>query len=352
MSEPVPNLEGGGAPKGVSRGRVIVVFALIATLLISAGAAYVALKPSSVPISVAGSTLANCSASDNGVCVASTAIEIAKEKGPAEGLKAVRIVLETRQDLLQGCHIIAHEVGKRFLATFGDEAIIPDNDWCSFGYYHGLLTSYGLGHIDGLVDFAIKVCSSIEQTPSKDCMHGLGHASYVATGSLRGAMEFCEKLDKMYAPTCADAVIMEDMFASKNGRMVTSFSPEDCLSFENISVQAGCARGLTAELSIQGLDLGDSCGIYKGSTYSYCADGFGSSLAGNYLSGFASATPTQLESCALDLACSKGFGWISFMYQVDLQASESVCREVMAGANVEGCLSSTREASKHEQLNR
>jgi hypothetical protein len=353
MSDSTPNPLRSEPQSGVSRGRVVLVFALVITLLISAGAAFVALKPSSVPVSTAGSSLAKCPANDNGVCVASAAIEIAQEKGPVEGLNAVRIILETRQDLLQGCHIIAHEVGKRFLATFGDEAIVPGNEWCSFGYYHGLLTSFGQGNLEGLVGYANKVCSSIEPTPSEDCMHGLGHASYVATDSLRDAMVFCEDLEAKFATTCADAVIMEDIFASNNGRMMTSFSPEDCMSLANTSVQAGCARGLTAELSKQGLDLPRSCGVYTNeSIYSYCADGFGGSLAGNYLSGSGSATPAQLSSCAEDSTCSTGFGWIAYMYQLDLNAIESVCREVMAGSNVEECVNSARSAAKHEQIKR
>ena len=353
MSDPTPEIPESGAREAVSRGRLVLVISLIVTLLISAGAGFIALKPSSVPVSTAGSTLAKCPANDNGICIASAAIEIAQDKGPAEGLSAVRIVLESRPDLLQGCHIIAHEVGKRFLSTFGDEAIVPGNDWCSFGYYHGLLTSFGQDNVEGLVTYAYKVCSIIASTPSEDCMHGLGHASYEATGSLRDAMVFCEDLEAKFATTCADAVIMEDIFVSNNGRMMTAFSPTDCLSLANTSVQAGCARGLTAELSKQGLDLAGSCGVYKiKSIYNYCADGFGGSLAGNLLSGSGSATPAQMASCAGDTVCSTGFGWIAYMYQIDLNAIESVCREQMAGMYVEDCVESARAASKHEQIKR
>ena len=353
MSEPVSNPTGPDTPAPVSRGRIVVVIALVLTLLASAGAAFIALKPASVPVSTAGSTLAKCQAGDNGVCVATAAVELAQEKGPAEGLNAVRILLETRQDLQQGCHIIAHEVGKRFLFAFGDGAIVPGNEWCSFGYYHGLMQTFGEDNIDGLVAYANKVCSSIAPSPSEDCMHGLGHASYVAADSLRGAMGLCEGLEGNFAATCADAVIMEDIFSSNNGRMVTAFTPQDCMSFANTNVLAGCARGLTAELSKQGLDLSASCSVYKEATiYRSCADGYGSAVAGNYLSGTGSATAAQLASCAADVPCSTGFGWIGFMYQLDLNAAESACREVMAGVNVEACLSSARAASQHEQIKR
>ena len=353
MSEPESNPEVPDDMGGVSRGRIVLVLGLVFTLLLSAGAAFVALKPDAVPISTAGSALAKCQTGDNGVCVAAAAVELAQEKGPAEGLNAVRILLDSRQDLQQGCHVIAHELGKRFLAAFGDAAIVPGNEFCSFGYYHGLMQSFGMENFEGLVPYVIKVCSTIAPSPSVDCMHGLGHASYLATSSLRDAMVVCEAVEGDFSEKCADAVIMEDIFSSNNGRMVTAFTPQDCMTFSNKNVLAGCARGLTGELSKQGLDLPASCSVYKEpSTYNACADGYGVSIAGNLLSGSGSATPVQLSSCAADSLCSAGFGWISFMYQLDLNSAESTCRESMLGANVAACLSSAQAASKHEQIKR
>lgn len=344
--------QNGAAPgSGVSRGRVALVLALAMTLLISGGAAFIALKPDAVPVSSNGSALAACQPGDQGTCVAQAAVQIAEEQSPADGLNAVRILLETRPDLQQGCHIIAHEVGKKFLFAFGDGAIVPGHEWCSFGYYHGLMQTYGEDNPSELVPYATKVCSAIAPSPSVDCMHGLGHASYVAAGSLREAMKICEGIDGLFATTCADAVIMEDIFSSNNGRMVTAFAPQDCLAYSNPNVLSGCARGLTAELTKQGLDLEASCSVYSDAdVYASCADGYGSSIAGNYLSGSGSSTSGQLASCAGSEPCARGFGWIGFMYQLDKQAAENACRELMAGSNVAACIASVGAAANHEQI--
>lgn len=348
QNEPVePTPSGTG-----SRGRVALVLALVFTLIVSGAAAFFALRPTAVPVAQSGADLANCQAVNAGTCVAEEAFELASARGPAEGLNAVRILLETRPDLQQGCHIIAHEVGKKFLFAFGDNAIVPGNEWCSYGYYHGLMQTYGQQNPDQLVAYAEKLCSTIASTITEDCMHGLGHASYVATGSIREAMKVCEQVEGIFAQTCADAVIMEDIFSSSNGRMVTAFSPQDCLEYDNRSVLAGCARGLAAELSRAGLDLFQACAAFADpAIFQKCSDGFGLSLAGNYHSGAGSASEAQLASCASDGQCSASFGWISYLYLLNRTRAEEACRKEMSGPYIASCIDSVDDATRNEQLN-
>jgi hypothetical protein len=293
------------AASSAPKNRLVLIFALTLTLAISGLAGFLALKPESLPVAYDAATMANCQTSNAGECVSNAALAIALAEGPSNGLNAVRLVLESRPDLQQGCHIVAHEVGKKFLNEFGDKAIVPGNDWCSFGYYHGLMQTFGAVNLEGLGEYAVKVCSTIATTPQVDCMHGLGHAAYTALNSLRDAMTVCSDIEDTFAVTCADAVIMEDVFASQNGRMVTAFTPLDCQSYPNPSVVSGCARGLAAELSKTGLDLTSACGVYPDQTVvAYCADGYGSSIAGNLLSSSAQVTAAQLDTCAANGHCS------------------------------------------------
>jgi hypothetical protein len=337
------------APKS----RLVVALALALTLIISGLAGFVAFKPQSIPVVTEAATMAACDASNAGNCVSSAALNLARQNGPAEGLNAVRLVLESRPDLQQGCHVVAHEVGKKFHEAFGDQAIVPGNDWCSFGYYHGLMQTFGTTNFGGLADYAVKICSTIASTPQVDCMHGLGHAAYTALNSLRDAMGVCSDLATDFAVTCADAVIMEDIFASNNGRMVTSFTPQDCQSYPNPNVVAGCARGLTAELTKAGLDLPQTCGIYADSVIvATCADGFGASLAGNLLSASFPVLESQFTTCAESGNCSSGFGWISFMYTLDKVRAELLCREKMAGIHTASCLGAVTNAAEREQIKR
>ncbi len=338
-------------PENPGKSRVAVIAALVLTLVLSGVAGFVALKPQSLPVATDASTMASCEPSNAGNCVSEAALAIALQDGPDAGLNAVRLVLSSRPDLQQGCHVVAHEVGKKFLEAFGDKAIVPGNDWCSFGYYHGLMQTFGAENFDGLADYAVKICSTIAPTPQVDCMHGLGHAAYTALSSLRDAMDVCSDLDADFAATCADAVIMEDVFSSNNGRMVTPFTPADCQSYPNPNVVSGCARGLAAELAKTGLDLTEACSMYTDqNVFASCADGFGSTLAGNLLSSSTAVSDQQLGSCATSVNCAGGFGWISFMYTLDNARAEMLCREKMPGSYVDACLGAVSNAAQREQI--
>jgi hypothetical protein len=335
------------APKRRPIGALIAV--ALATLLSAAGTVVV-LSPASTGGSAA---LAACTANDAETCIPAAALAIAEADGAADGLRAVRVLLETRPELAQGCHDVAHELGKGFRAAFGDDAVVPGNEWCSYGYYHGLMQSAGAEDPAGLVAYAEQLCSRIENTLSADCMHGLGHAAYSTSSSITDAMAVCEGVTGMYARTCADAVIMEDTFTGGTGRMRTPMTPQDCVAFTNVDVRAGCAYGLSGELSRQGLELDGACDAYtERGVYEICTEGYGSSVAGNYLSGNVGGAAEQIASCAANESCSTGFGWISYMYQLDRGKAEQVCREVLGRAGTEACLLSVGKAAEHEKLGR
>lgn len=353
MSKPPERPTGSTSREELRRGRTFLVLSLVFTLIVSGAAAIIALRPATVPVARSGADMANCRTQDALTCVPEAAYALAEQKGPTESLNAVRVLLETRPDLRPACHELAHEVGTRFLLAYGEEAIVPGNEWCSYGYYHGLMQAHGKQNPDQLVAYASKVCTSIADNLTKGCMHGLGHASYAATGSIGEAMRVCEQVEGVFARTCADAVIMEVIFFSGEGRRATSFSQQDCLAYDNQDVLAGCAQGLAPELTRRGLDLESSCAIYmERGVYQYCADGYGTSLAANYHSGAGSANLDQLASCATSALCATGFGGASYLYLLDLFAAENACRRQMDGAHLQRCLASAREASRSELLER
>lgn len=334
------------------RGFVLTV-ALGVVTLVSATITLVAFMPSSNPLGGSSAALAACTQTNAEECIPTAALAIAELDGPADGLRAVRVLLETRPELAQGCHDVAHQLGKGFRDAFGDDAVVPGNEWCSYGYYHGLMQAVGEANPAGLVAYAGKLCSQIENTPTPDCMHGLGHAAYTSLGSIAEAMSVCEEVRGNFARTCADAVLMEDVFSGENGRMASKMEPGDCLTYRNIDVRAGCAAAMSGEMSRQGSDLGGSCSMFsEPGVYSSCAYGYGSSVVGNFLSGNEGGTARQIASCATNEECSKGFGWISYMYQLDRAKAEKTCRDVLGGGGVDACLFSLREAVAHEKLGR
>ncbi len=340
------------APQTPSRRNVVLVVSLlIGTLMLSAGAAFLALRPSGVSQVSAASLMARCNGINSASCIGDAAISIARADGPDAGLGAVRMLLQSRPDIREGCHSVAHEVGNRFYEEYGDEAIVPGNNWCSWGYYHGLMQTYSEGGLDGLVDYATDLCNKVDGTLTTDCMHGVGHAAYANLRDIGKSMPVCEQLSGDLAMTCADGIVMEELFISPNGRLTSAFTPKDCLYYTNPDVVAGCARGLTSDMVQAGADLQASCAAFDGSVYNVCANGFGSALAGNELSGTsAQLNPAMFTTCAADTACAGGYGWISYMYLIDTDRALAACERYFRGDGLTACAESVNLASKRETL--
>jgi hypothetical protein len=349
----VSNLEPsqGGQPAESRRNTVLVVLLLVVTLVLSAGAALFALRPSGVAeISAAGS-MARCNGTNAATCVGETALAIAEQEGVAAGLDAVRMLLETRPDIREGCHSVAHEVGNAFFERYGEQAIVPGHNWCSWGYYHGLMQTYSEDGTDGLVDYAKQLCNKVDGSLTVDCIHGVGHAAYMNLRAIAPSLTICETLEGDLATTCADAVIMEELFLSPNGRLTSGFTPQDCLTSSNPDVVAGCARGLTSDQVLKGLDLQASCGVFTGTAFASCTDGYGSALAGNELSGSSAPLNSAMyTSCSAELGCAAGYGWIAYMYLIDSGRAEAACQRNFSGPGLESCLTSTRGAASRETL--
>lgn len=348
---PAPRPAAGGGSPSRSGSKVGVALAVVLSLFISAAAAFFIFKPEALP-KVEASAMETCQGVNVGDCVADVAVAIAKQENPAAGLSAIRLQLEKSPSLQQGCHTIAHAVGKAFSENFGSEAEVPGNTWCSYGYYHGLMQEYGMKNADGIVDYGYNLCGRVESTATVDCMHGVGHAAYLVTLDIDASMEICSKItEEEFAVTCADAVIMEDIFVTNTGRMKSAYSPEQCNAWENRAVAGGCARGLAAELLKLGDDLAAACGVYDPTIYKKCVDGYGSALAGNVLSGSPEGSGAeQIASCSASADCAAGFGWIAQMYQINLVRAEESCRTYMAGVGLEACLESARQAANREEL--
>jgi hypothetical protein len=332
------------------RNSIIVAILLAGTLLLSGLAGFIALRPSGVGEVSAASVLANCNGANAATCVGDSALSIAEKSGPAAGLDAVRMLLETRPDIREGCHTVAHAVGNRFYERFGEDAIVPGHTWCSWGYYHGLMQTHSEDSTDGLVDYATDLCSKVDGRLTTDCMHGVGHAAYMALRQIGPSLTVCEELTGELAATCADAVIMEELFLSPNGRLTSGFSPDDCLVSSNEDVVTGCARGLASDHVQNGRDLVSSCGMFDGKAYAACVDGYGSSVAGSELSGYGAVSQSMIDSCAAELGCTTGYGWIAYMYLIDTVRAEAACQRNFTGAGLSACTTSVRNAASRETL--
>lgn len=306
-------------------------------------------------ISKYSNALNNCSGNNASRCISSLATAIGKIKSPKDGLEAVKILIESRRDLKNGCHSLTHDLGNFFYDSFGEQAIVPGHAWCSYGYYHGLMQRYGKNNLDNIVQYAKDLCKKVEGILNDDCLHGIGHAAYTNLLSIPSSLEICNSIEEYdFALTCSDGVIMEEFMNSNNGLLTSGFSVTDCLTYDNQAVQAGCAKAMAQQNVNIGLDLNSSCEIFNKEIATQCSSGYGSSLAGNLASGSSfKITDNQILSCNESDSCAQGFGWISYMYFLDTERAKQLCVANFSNKKtLDTCLLSSKQAKENEDSNR
>jgi hypothetical protein len=295
--------------------------------------------------------LSKCRGAGADKCIAKNSVLIGKMETPSTGLNAAKLLLESRRDLRDGCHTLIHEIGKQFYNEFKDGAMVENNSWCSYGYYHGLMQSYGEDNLDSLITYARKLCNKVEGKLTDDCMHGIGHAAYTNLLSIPKSLAICSEIsEESFASSCADGTIMEEIMKSPNGLLSSGFSVKDCIYYDNNAVVAGCAKGMSQQNVNLGLDVTQSCSHFTDETiYKSCAHGFGMSLAGNEASGSSFGTSkNQYNECGEIETCTAGYGWISYMYFLDIDKASNLCREYFREANLKSCVDTAILASKND----
>jgi hypothetical protein len=136
-----------------------------------------------------------------------------------------------------GCHVLMHEVGREFardrhLTLESLQHYVPrsNNPNCSAGFGMGLVMYLGPQIIRSGGRSAVRTC---ERLPTRyrqyTCVHGLGHALLRAYhGDLGEAVRACRKLQKTFAPDCAQGVF-HDYWISLRGADGTT-TPRRALS--------------------------------------------------------------------------------------------------------------------------
>jgi hypothetical protein len=124
-----------------------------------------------------------------------------------------------------GCHVLMHEVGRRYAKahrlTLGDlQHYIPrSNDPnCSAGFGMGLVMYLGPQILRSGASAGARSCAALPtRYRAYTCVHGLGHALMRAYhGNLGESVRACRKLRAAYAPDCAQGAF-HDYWISLRG---------------------------------------------------------------------------------------------------------------------------------------
>ncbi len=131
-----------------------------------------------------------------------------------------RIVGRSNGLLAGMCHVVMHEVGRRYgadrkltLATLQDYLPRSNDPGCSGGFAHGLITSLGKDAAVG--PQAAATCERLATRYREyTCVHGLGHAYMrLYNESLLIALRSCEKLGARLAPDCGQGAFHDYWFS-------------------------------------------------------------------------------------------------------------------------------------------
>ena len=170
------------------------------------------------------------------------------------------------------CHSVMHALGKKFYdvsATKKLQELPPEIEYCSYGFFHGLMEAYVTEH--GSEIGAREACSSLSNSVSDgspflffDCVHGLGHGivdqlvSRTSTDSLRIlslGLSACRGLSKddQEREYCESGVFMElgTLYADSNYPLqLDKENPYAfCESQSDAVTRRACTSGLNTAVS-------------------------------------------------------------------------------------------------------
>jgi hypothetical protein len=132
-----------------------------------------------------------------------------------------------------GCHVLMHEVGRRYARThrltLGSlQRFVPrsNNPNCSAGFGMGLVMYLGPQILRSGAAAGVRSCAALPtRYRAYTCVHGLGHALMRAYhGSLGESVQACRQLRPAYAPDCAQGAF-HDYWISLRGADGTTRPP-------------------------------------------------------------------------------------------------------------------------------
>jgi hypothetical protein len=152
--------------------------------------------------------------------------DIEASGNPARELPRIdRRAAATGGPLAGSCHVMMHEVGRRYaaahrltLSTLQRYVPRSNNPNCSAGFGMGLVMYLGPAIIRSSGAAAVRTCAALPTRYRRyTCVHGLGHALMRAYhGELRLAVHACRALGPRYAPDCAQGAF-HDYWISLRG---------------------------------------------------------------------------------------------------------------------------------------
>lgn len=168
-----------------------------------------------------------------------------------ESFSKLTLLMREHSEYQKHCHFIAHGIGKSELEkqngdvgkafeVFKSGNYFANMATCGTGYYHGIMEEAvkEIKNKDLLVGEFQNICSneSVKRISASDCIHGLGHATFIQTDyNLDDSLYVCEKLSKNDYDkfNCYTGIFMEAVLSLPGDFLVEKVGEEYDFKFCN-----------------------------------------------------------------------------------------------------------------------
>lgn len=241
------------------------------------------------------------------------------------------------------CHRIIHAVGYAFYDLYKEKSLLPDKEYCNYGYYHGVFQKSNELESDNYNKFKNIICNGKSDAALLFCRagvsHGYGHSIGNKKDDFIAGISLCDKIifDSKYSleeENCAYGYLMERI--SQND---FTFNAENCMLASNTSLIRGCLTGVASLLVRNNILIGEGCpaDLFLVEEIKMCYRGYGYAVGVKILNYEIGKENNLLPydkklflECTINKFCSSGAGsMLGSYFQQNNERARDLCSKYL-----------------------
>jgi hypothetical protein len=161
------------------------------------------------------------------------------------------------------CHTIIHAVGYGFYDRFREDSLIPDKEYCNYGYYHGVFQRAIELKLNDYKKYMEIICENRKDDNLTFCKaavsHGYGHSVASINPDHIQGFSICDQIivqveSSIEEENCSYGYVMETIIDTE-----ARFDPKYCLNASNSSLIRGCLTGVAYLMVRNGIEIAKGC---------------------------------------------------------------------------------------------
>ena len=242
------------------------------------------------------------------------------------------------------CHRIIHAVGYGFYDRFRDDSLIPDKEYCNYGYYHGVFQRAIELKLNDYKKYMEIICESKKRDGLTQCKaavsHGYGHSVASSNNDYIQGFSICDQIivqdeSSIEEENCSYGYIMETILTDTE----SNFDPKYCLNADNPSLIRGCLTGVASLMVRNGIEMAKGCpkDLFTPFEIEKCFRGYGYAVGETILNyeiykeeNILALDKKLFADCVNNDFCLAGAGsMLSTYLQSNQEKAEDLCRKYL-----------------------